>query len=178
MHGHHSRLSTALRVGTILGCCALPVLAGCSRVKVVPVEGKFTVTDGKPMPKGNVLLIPIESDQKLPRSALPPGGFIGDEGAYTVLWNGKPGAPVGKYRVVFQRSMDGRWNAIPAEYFNTEKSPLEVEVVENKPEGGYDMTVKARSVAQARSGQPDIMQIRMLKDQKLMEKEKQLKGKQ
>jgi hypothetical protein len=153
-------------------------LAGCSQVKLVPVEGKFTVTDGKPMPKGNVIFVPIEPDPKVPRSVLPPQGFIGDEGAYTMLWNGKPGAPVGKYRVVFQRSMDGRWNAIPPEYFNSEKSPLEVEVAENKPEGGYDLAVPARSVAQARSGQPDISQIRMLKDQRLMEKEKQVKEKQ
>ena len=170
MHEHCSRWSPTAHVGAALCCCGLLILAGCgSRVKVVPVEGKLTLTDGQPSPSGHVVFAPIEMDPNVPRS-LAPEGIIRKDGSYTLFWNGKPGAPVGKYRVVFQGSLDKRWSVIPAEYFNPEKSPLEVEVVENKPEGGYDLKVQPRS-GQPRSGQRDFSQFMMLKEKRLKEKQ-------
>jgi hypothetical protein len=154
----------------------LLILAGCSRVKVVPVEGRLTLTDGEPSPSGHVVFVPIEKNPNIPRSVLPPEGIIKKkDGSYTLFWNGQSGAPVGKYRVVFRSSMDRRWSVVPAEYFDPEKSPLEVEIAENKPEGGYDLQVQARS-GQARSGQRDPSRLLLLKEKRL--KEEQTKDKQ
>jgi hypothetical protein len=145
-------LSSVLRLGGALGCCGLLILAGCSsdpRGKLYPVQGKITLADGTPCPKGNVMLIPIEADPQAP--SLPSSeGTIGPDGSYTLSTKGKPGVPAGKYRVVLssgreRRALAKAWSVVPLQYTSEAKSPLEVEVMENKPEGGYDLTLQSPS---------------------------------
>jgi hypothetical protein len=123
------------------------ILAGCSESlgKLVPVQGKIMMADGKPLPGGHVTFVQIERDPKTP--SLTPEGVIEADGSYTLFTKGQPGAPPGKYRVVLLPGSDRKaWSSgVPRQYSNQQKSPLEVEVMENKPEGGYDLTLLPRS---------------------------------
>jgi hypothetical protein len=145
-------LSLVVLLGAAAGCCGLLVLAGCSsdpRGKLYPVTGKITLPDGTPCPKGNVTFIPLEADPKAP-SFPASEGAIREDGSYTLSTKGKPGVPAGKYRVVLssgreRRALAKAWSVVPLKYTSEAKSPLEVEVAENKPEGGYDLKLQPQS---------------------------------
>jgi hypothetical protein len=144
-----SRVSSMVPIRAALGSCIVLLnLAGCgskepSLGKIVPVEGKITLANGTPVPGGHVSFVPLDRDPNLPGATSE--GRITPEGAYKVFTNNKPGAPLGKYRVVLSRGSDRRgWSRVPKRYFDEVKSPLEVEVVEDKPEGGYDFKIQTR----------------------------------
>jgi hypothetical protein len=141
-------LSSAAQVGAVIGWCGLFLLTGCSSDpwgKRVTVHGKVTLADGKPVPGGLVTFFPIEKDQKALR---PPtaDGIIGEDGSYTLFTEGKPGAHLGKYRVALSPGADRQawFQVVPRQYARQRQSPLEVEVVENKPEGRYDLKLQPR----------------------------------
>jgi hypothetical protein len=124
------------------------MLAGCAKDtrpalgKLVPVQGKITMPDGKPLSHGRVSFVPIDMQPGVPTPT--PEGNIEEDGSYTLSTYDKPGAPPGKYRVVLHPGADRKLRfAIPQQYFSNRQSPLEVEVVENK-EGGYDLKLEAR----------------------------------
>jgi hypothetical protein len=125
------------------------MLAGCSKSepslgKLVPVQGKITLADGNPLPGGHMIFIPINRDPNAPSP--PSDGNIQADGSYALFTKGQPGVPLGKYRVVLSRGVDKKaWNRVHPQYFNQETSSLEVEVAENKPEGGYDLKLLPRS---------------------------------
>ncbi len=152
MHSPCSRLSRLVRASTVACGCAL-LLVGCTRNngytgKLVPVQGKITMTDGKPLSGGHVAFVRIDQDPDTSAPAAPIGeigGPIGEDGAYTLFTQGKAGAPPGKYRVALRPGRDRKtWLAVSPQYLSPKKSPLEIEVVENKPAGGYDLKVQPR----------------------------------
>jgi hypothetical protein len=166
-----ARVSAAACWGGLLilvaGC------GGPSLGKLVPVQGKVTLPDGTSPPDGQVVFHPIDRDPDA-KPQLFVGGMIKEDGSYSLSTNGKPGALEGKYRVVLMRgarqdvkksewvkapakymnqpgqsrgpgsAQSGVWSQVPAQYFSQQKTPLEVEVVENKPEGGYDLKLQAK----------------------------------
>ncbi len=147
-HGCSSRLSLSVRAGTVVCWFGLLMLAGCkdagpSLGKLVPVQGKITLADGKPLVGGEVTFVPIDKDSNAP--SFTADGPIEEDGSYTLYTKGKPGAPPGKYRVVLTRGSDRKsWFAVPPPYFSQKKSTLEIEVTENKPEGGYNLKLRPR----------------------------------
>ncbi len=132
-------------VGLLVCFGWLLTLVGCgpSLGTLVPVEGKVTM-NGIPLPDGAVMFVPLDGDQK----GIVISGPIGADGSYTLSTNGKPGAPLGKYRAVVNPGEDKKaWLHVGAIYSNDKKSPLEVEVVENKPAGGYDLKLLPKGQA-------------------------------
>jgi hypothetical protein len=124
----------------------LPILAGCggpSLGPMVPVQGKVTF-NGTPLPDGDVQFVPLDENAKAPIAS----GNIEADGSYTLSTNGKPGAHVGKYRAVVNPGENKKaWLHVGAIYSNDKKSPLEIEVVENKPAGGYDLKLLPKGQA-------------------------------
>jgi len=125
-------------------------LVGCGEgggEKLVKVEGKATV-NGQPLPGGTVVLTPIEA-----RKGATPTGTVGQDGSFKLATGGKPGAPLGKYKVTLTPAP-----ALPPEptsatppkatkieknvhpkYENPEKTDLTIEVVNPPPAGGYEL---------------------------------------
>jgi hypothetical protein len=168
MHRPCLRGSSSARAGAAVCWLGLLVLMGCSSSsrpwldKLVPVQGKITRADGKPLSGGRVTFTLIDSDSSTPKkseTSAPtpvPIGSIGEDGSYTLSTEGKPGAPPGKYRVMLTPPPDKKValevRAAVAQQYFSRKSPLEVEVAENKPAGGYDLKLQSRQ--QSRKGNP------------------------
>lgn len=150
MHWPFLRRSSSVRAGLAVCWCALLMLAGCGKKdtrpalgKLVPVQGKITMPDGKPLSHGLVSFMPVDRQPGVPTPT--PEGKIEEDGSYTLSTYDKPGAPLGKYRVVLHPGSDRQLRfAIPQQYFSERQSPLEVEVVEDKPAGGYDFKLESR----------------------------------
>jgi hypothetical protein len=145
---------------------------GPSLGKLVPVEGKVIMPDGTSPADGQVVFYSIDRDPDA-KPQIDVRGPIKEDGSYSLFTNGKPGALEGKYRVVLMKgsrqdvkkpewlkapakymsqpgqkrgpgsSQSGVWWQVPAQYFSQKTTPLEVEVVENKPPGGYDLKLQA-----------------------------------
>lgn len=139
----------------LMACsCALLALMGCSKEpplgQFVPVQGKIILTNGKPLPDGQVTFAPLDRDAN-PAAA----GKIEADGSYTLCTRGQPGAAPGKYRVVLTHGEDRTaWSEVPNKYYSRQKSPLEVEVAENKPQGGYDLKIQSQAQSRARRAPP------------------------
>jgi hypothetical protein len=125
------------------------MLAGCSdpRGKRVTVTGKVTL-DGQPLTGGAVYFHPIHDKDAppLPEPPAPSVSELGDDGSYTLRTQGKAGAPLGKYRVQLEpgdKSDLKLWSQLPRQY-TMRNSSLLVEVVENKPEAGYDLQLSSK----------------------------------
>jgi hypothetical protein len=74
-----------------------------------------------------------------------PEGKIESDGSYSLRTLGKRGAPPGKYRVSIDPGGDKDIRPLfDPTYSSSAKSPLEIEVGENKPAGAYDLIVPAR----------------------------------
>jgi hypothetical protein len=161
MHSIYSGSYPAALVRAAICVYGLLFLAGCngnseqSLGKLVSVQGKITLNDGTALPGGRVLFVPIERDPNAlsPHTAagrIPPTsvGHIEEDGSYKLSTNGQEGVPLGKYRVVLSRGAADRkaWIQVHPQYTSQQKSPLEVEVVENKPERGYDLKLLPRNV--------------------------------
>jgi len=128
-------LATALLSGLVLvstiGCGGGP--------PTIPVTGKVTV-DGQPLAKGSLLFKP-EEGLKIPRE---PSGTI-ENGDYSISTDGKPGAPLGKYKVVIvahqeidSTKPDAVKSPFNAKYSHPYKTDLKVEVVASPAAGAYD----------------------------------------
>jgi hypothetical protein len=104
------------------------------------VKGKVTV-EGTPLPDGTVSFYLIDRD---PNTTFPvPSGTIEADGSYKLDTQGRTGAPLGKYRVVLDRGDNKKvWRQVHEIYLYPKKSPLEIEVTENKPEGAYDLKLQ------------------------------------
>jgi len=129
-------------------CLLLAILlSGCgpAATKLVPVSGKITI-QGEPLPWGTITLIPDAT--KGNTSKLQPLGKVTD-GTYTLETDGKPGAPLGAYRVTVSAIKpstpeDGYkppvW-AASQDYLDQNKSGLTLTVVETPPPGAYDIAL-------------------------------------
>jgi len=124
----------------LLGCLVLVAAVGCGGGPATsPVSGKVTV-DGQPLPNGSVGFRPETGT--MPRE---PAGVI-ENGNYTIYTDGKPGAPLGKYKVivVVEQKIDSTKPEVPKPPFNPKysdpaKTDLKVEVVTSPAAGAYDL---------------------------------------
>jgi hypothetical protein len=117
----------------------LVVLAGCGGGgHRVPVRGKVTL-NGKPISGGTVTFIPTGETNEPP-----PEGKIDAEGNYSITTRGSEGAPLGTYRAIIEPDDKTTASLMAPEYSNLKKSPLTVEVTDNKPAGGYDLKAQSR----------------------------------
>lgn len=139
-----SGLSSVARIGAALAWCGLLLLAGCGKSDPRPrftVQGKVTL-DGQPLTGGTVHFVHIlQAGENLPPNAsLASIGELGNDGSFNLR------TPVGKYRVRLasgEKSDSAQWARLPGLY-TKDDSPLVVEVVENKPEGGYDIQLSSK----------------------------------
>lgn len=108
---------------------------GCSQgdsLDRAPMRGTVTL-DGKPVDHGMVALLPMEGT-KAPQGA----GAIQKDGTYEIETAGKPGAVVGRHKVIVQsremlspeevRAMKVGRSLVPAQYSNYDTTPLTVDV--------------------------------------------------
>jgi len=122
------------------------LLAGCGSggASLAPVSGKVTV-NGKPVTSGTVAFKPDKS--KGNTFGGEPIGEINAQGEYTLSTNGKPGAPLGAYKVTVnstgQATPDNTkakaQNTLNMTYFHADTTPLEANVVKDPPAGAYDL---------------------------------------
>jgi len=139
-------------------CCLAGLIAvvgcGADRLgKLSPVEGKVTV-NGAALTSGEVRLHP-ETPPK-PGVVAESMAQVGADGSYKVTTNGKPGAPLGKYKVtvtVMQSTGDtdpAKSAAAPAptkespklfnpRFENPGDTPLQIDVVASPSPGHYDL---------------------------------------
>ena len=128
-------LLSLLLVACFVGCGPAPV-------KLAPVSGKVTIQD-MPLPYGRIVLKPDVAQGN--KFAGEPSGEIKSDGTFTLETDGKPGAPLGVYRVaVFSikasTQEDGYkppvW-AASQEYSDADKSGLTLTIVENPAADAY-----------------------------------------
>ena len=126
-----------LCLATVTGCFGPPLPS------MTPVKGTVTV-DGKPVTSGQVSFFAVVVDEKT--KFAPPSGQIDSTGNYELFTEGKPGAPLGKFKVTVTPSMvpTGGKSAPKASYSDKyrdqKRSDLEVEVV--AAQQTYDLKLK------------------------------------
>ena len=137
-----NRLFSTRRVCMVLffGAGLAGGCGGPPPVVTVPVSGKVTV-DGQPATTGQVSFLNVEDKTGAGLCA----GTIGANGEYQVFTDGKPGAPVGKYKVTVTPSMVPQAGGPPpappynARYSNSQATPLTIEVKSSAAAGAYDL---------------------------------------
>ena len=144
-------LLTRLSRSVLLAAASVLVLSGCGSdpLNAASVRGKVTV-DNQPLTTGSVRFVPDKT--KGNTSPVEPLGLINESGQFELSTNGKPGAPLGWYKVaVIAADMPDstKVNAVPKSYvgnkFNDpEFSGLSVEVVSSAKDGAYDLKVTAK----------------------------------
>jgi hypothetical protein len=135
------RLAVSVVMFSVAGCKA-PGDEG----NRVPVSGKVTFADGKPLPRGTVIFTPGEGNL----SQHEPRGAIDEQGNYKVDTTERlAGVMPGRYTVTIisqepydesKSSWDPPW-LINRKYGNRNTSGLAVEVVEKAEAGRYDFKV-------------------------------------
>jgi hypothetical protein len=141
-------LTRASRCRTYPACliciAGLAALAACSSEteKLYPVKGKVTV-DGKPLKKGSIAFHP--NTKKNNTSRFIAAGEVTD-GEYELFTNGKPGAPLGWYKVTVaseeppDSSKPEKVKAyIGKEFTDPATTPWELEVVAAPGQLAYDL---------------------------------------
>jgi hypothetical protein len=105
----------------------LASLIGCGGDKLYPVEGTVTV-DGTPLAKGSVVLWSEKPSAEQPSADV-------ENGKFTIMTKGKPGAPEGNYKVTVngKEEIDSTKPfktklVIPPAYREQAKTPLTVQV--------------------------------------------------
>jgi hypothetical protein len=134
-----------LRAPVALACFSLLLASlGCGssgKDKLIPVSGKV-ILGGSPLTAGQVAFHPDLAKGNKAKGV--PTGSIGGDGSYSLTTDGKPGAPVGAYKVTVSTNfpgMSGTPVPINAKYNNPNGSGLDREVVPNPASGAYDLQV-------------------------------------
>ena len=112
----------------------------------MPVEGTVKLSNGTPLTKGEVTFHPdVEggNSQKYPDL---PRGKIGGDGKYTLSTGGKPGAPVGKYKVTVNPTA----GEAPTDY------SVPKEVIEKSATSASTTSIKKEVTATPSAGQYDV----------------------
>lgn len=128
----------------LCGSLLLALLAaGCGGPRY-PVAGRVLL-QGKPLEgKAGAVMLKPDSD-KGNKSAVSPVGVLQGDGTFSVLTNGKPGAPPGWYKVVISATDSGanpNEDAPPllnACYLTEATTPLVIEVVPSPAADRYDL---------------------------------------
>jgi len=128
-------------------CGLVWLSSGCGKsAKLTPVSGRVTM-NGKPLTSGFVNFRPNKT--KGNTFGGEPIGEINAQGEYTLQTMGKPGAPLGAYKVtvsVTGATTEDNTKATPKSlinptYTNPDTTPLEVEVVAEPKSGAYDLLI-------------------------------------
>jgi hypothetical protein len=114
--------------------------------KTVPVSGKVYLGN-RPLTTGSVSFRPDASKDNT--STWEPSGDIGPDGTYKLSTNGKPGAPLGWYKVIVAADVPSNPNdpysipksIIDVKYADPNTTDLSIQVVENPSPGAYDLKV-------------------------------------
>jgi hypothetical protein len=131
----------------VLSLAALGVSScGKSGPQLSPVEGKVTLTDGKPVASGSITLFADASRGNTSKEV--PAGTIQD-GTYSIYTSTKKGAPLGAYKVSISAAKEvnpdnpyvTEWIA-EERYVDPARSGLTLEVVEKPEPGRYDFKIK------------------------------------
>ncbi|HEX3149225.1 MAG TPA: hypothetical protein VHR66_14220 [Gemmataceae bacterium] len=112
------------------------------------VSGKVTV-DGAPLTTGTVRFVPDKD--KGNKATTEPTGQIGTDGTYSLMTDGKSGAPAGWYKVTISASevpesskpFSGK-SLVAAKFNDPAASGLAVEVVSSPKAGAYDLQATAK----------------------------------
>jgi hypothetical protein len=143
--------------------CAALAVSGCSggSAKLVPVKGKITL-DGSPLKAGAVAFLPDAA--KGNKSTAGGSGTIKEDGEYELFNGGKPGCPLGWYKVTVTANAPmgspggqvadptkggggvaplggGQSAQINAKFGDATTTDLSVEVVASPAPGAYDLKV-------------------------------------
>jgi hypothetical protein len=128
----------------------LAALAGCgsSGPSLYSVEGKILV-DGKPLTGGSVSFHPDAAKQNSSTKVIP--GKIGQDGSYQLFTDGRPGAPLGWYKVTVVSTSEADSSRpdliksfVGRKFADRKITPLSVEVKAAPATGEYDLKVSAR----------------------------------
>lgn len=122
-------------------------LSGCwpSGPVLVPVEGKVTLTDGKPVAYGHVMLHPDAGRGNASKEV--PVGTIQD-GGYRIMTGARYGAPLGAYKVAIEAGKADAKNPYitvwiaDEKYIDLNQSGLRMVVVEAPEPGQYDFKLE------------------------------------
>ncbi len=147
-----------LRPAFLWFVAALSVATGCGPAAgtLVPVSGKITI-QGLPLPFGTITLVPNDDNATKPdtisRRGLgaksQPNGTIGADGSYSLMTDGKPGAPQGIYKVTIfsikpstqEEGMKPPVWAASQDYSDASKSGLTLVVAEGRAAGAYNIAL-------------------------------------
>jgi hypothetical protein len=149
--------------GMLVACVAVAAGCGPKGLTVSPTSGTVTYK-GKPVAGATV--------QFMPEKGSPCDGRTDDSGKYTILYRGKPGAPVGPCRVTVSKpaapdmsqgmsdpkpedlarlsaatmakkpAPAAKDDAIPAKYSTVEKSGLKAEVTSDASKNVFDFNLE------------------------------------
>ena len=141
-----ARTSSARRLFA-LGCVVLTLGCGDGD-KFYPVSGKVLV-DGAPLSNVGQGSVSFRGDAgKGNKTMHQPTGAINAAGEYELITVGKPGAPLGWYKVVVSayanKVEEGPVTPrllLDKKYYSAETSDLSIEVVANPSVGAYDLKV-------------------------------------
>lgn len=142
MFGNGSRAGRHLLVPATL-LLALSTGA-CGGDRLLPVTGRVLI-NGKPLEgkEGTVVLKPDAS--KGNKSRVAPFGSLKLDGTFSVLTDGRPGAPAGWYKVVVTAFLPGAnpneesRPMVNARYMTAAATPLAFEVAGNPSPESYDL---------------------------------------
>jgi hypothetical protein len=134
------RFGCALLLAGLLGSTL-----GCgNEATLYPVSGKVTV-NGKALTSGSVRYVPDKA--KGNTFGGEPVGEINDQGEYTLNHMGKPGAPLGAYKIIVtstgattsDNTSVKAQNTVRANYSDVKTTSLAAEVVKEPAAGAYDL---------------------------------------
>jgi len=147
MRGSQSNLGIKSRILflTILGGVTC-LSSGCKGgTSMTPVSGRVTL-NGQPLTKGHVTFHPNKDKGNTFGGVCV--GEINAQGEYKLQTNGKPGAPLGWYKVTVDATEKTPDNTkpptqslVPRTYALPDITPLEKEVVANASSGAYDIKI-------------------------------------
>jgi hypothetical protein len=112
-----------------------------------PVKGKVYLDDVL-LKAGSVGFFPADYEGA---PALEAGSRIKEDGTYELSTRGKPGALLGRYKVTViwqtkvepSRAGDVK-SLVPEQYTNKQTTPLEMEVMETREDGEYDLKMTSK----------------------------------
>jgi hypothetical protein len=136
----HAPTPLLVLLAVILACTV-----GCfgrSEVPLYPVQGQVTV-EKVPLTSGIVGLVPDADHGNTSR--MHTWGTLDDKGTYSVFTEGRPGAPVGAYKVIVILNTPPEEPNVPlpnAKYKTAETTDERLDVMETPSPGAYDLHLK------------------------------------
>jgi hypothetical protein len=144
-----SRSYLGRRILLFVALGGLAGVSGCGGdAKLAPVSGRVTMPGGKVLTTGTVIFHPDKD-----KGNTFGGECVGDinaSGEYTLQTRGKPGAPLGAYKVTVSAGADpitsdntkpSTASLVNTTYSNADTTTITKEVVDKPAAGAYDIAV-------------------------------------